>query len=74
MNLPVIIFYAAAVIVPLIITFIYMLPAGIALRKKHRSLGKIMLLNVFLGWTAFIWVVVFIWSLYSPGDKSESSA
>lgn len=53
---------------------LYLLPAIIAFRKRHPNRWVIFLLNLLLGGTVIIWVVVLIWALtmpatgYAPSD------
>jgi len=51
-----------------IVLFLYFLPTYIAVKRDHDSQWAILLLNLLLGWTLFVWIVVFIWSL-SAGKK-----
>lgn len=41
---------------------LYFLPTIIALLRGHRNSLAIFLLNFFLGWTFFGWVVALVWS------------
>lgn len=51
------------IIIILIIIFIYFIPSMIA--KNKRDFPAIFLLNIFLGWTWFIWLVCIMWALLS---------
>jgi len=42
---------------------LYFLPSIVALARQKRDLVSILLLNVFLGWTAIGWVVALIWAV-----------
>ncbi|MGH2305347.1 superinfection immunity protein [Campylobacter taeniopygiae] len=44
---------------------LYMLPAVIALCRKHSNWLIISLLNFLLGWTIIVWIVCLIWSFVS---------
>lgn len=50
-----------------IVLFLYFLPTYIAIKRDHDSQLAILLLNLILGWTLFVWIVVFIWSLSAGG-------
>jgi hypothetical protein len=50
------------IIVFIILLSIYFLPTIIALLRGHRNALAIFLLNFFLGWTFFGWVVALVWS------------
>ena len=41
----------------------YFLPSIIAIVRSKRDITAIVLLNLFLGWTAIGWVVALIWAL-----------
>jgi hypothetical protein len=41
----------------------YFPPSIIALARSKRDLTAIVVLNVFLGWTAIGWVVALVWAL-----------
>jgi hypothetical protein len=45
------------------VLFVYFLPAVIAHARRHRQTAAITLLNLFLGWTGLVWVLLFFWSL-----------
>ena len=52
-----------AVVVALTMSAIYLLPAIIAVSRGHPNRISIAILNVFLGWTLFGWIVTLFWSL-----------
>lgn len=41
---------------------IYFIPSIIAFRRDAASRWVIFLVNVFLGWTLLIWIIILIWS------------
>lgn len=41
----------------------YFLPSIIAMVRSKRDVTAIVLLNLFLGWTAIGWVVALVWAL-----------
>lgn len=41
---------------------LYFLPAIIALARNKRDTTSILLLNLFLGWTAIGWVIALVWA------------
>lgn len=47
------------------ILFIYLLPFFIANTRKHHKKAAIFWLNLFLGWTAVIWIGLLIYSVLS---------
>lgn len=49
----------------------YLLPAIVALARRHRNKGAIVALNFLLGWTFFGWVGAFVWSLTSNTEVSK---
>lgn len=46
----------------LIFAVLYFLPSMIALGRKHHNCAAIVLLNLFLGWTALGWIAALVWS------------
>jgi hypothetical protein len=42
---------------------LYFLPSIIAFAKSKRDAGAILVLNLFLGWTAIGWVIALVWAL-----------
>ncbi|MYC07450.1 MAG: superinfection immunity protein [Chloroflexi bacterium] len=48
----------------------YFIPCIIALVRKHHQIVPICLINIFLGWTFFAWVVCVAWS-FSPVKKVD---
>lgn len=42
---------------------LYFLPAIIAYSRSKRDAGAILVLNIFLGWTAIGWVIALVWAL-----------
>lgn len=42
---------------------LYFLPSIIALARSKRDTVSILLLNLFLGWTAIGWVIALVWAL-----------
>jgi hypothetical protein len=45
-----------------VIVAIYLLPAFVAYGRNHHNKGAILLLDLFLGWTALGWLGALIWS------------
>jgi len=41
----------------------YFLPAILAYARSKRDANSILILNIFLGWTAIGWVVALVWAL-----------
>ena len=50
------------VVVLLLIALIYMLPTLIAFGREHPRRADIAVINILLGWTLIVWVVVFLWA------------
>lgn len=42
---------------------LYFLPAIIAFARSKRDAVSILVLNIFLGWTAIGWVIALVWAL-----------
>lgn len=51
-----------AILVWLVLGFaFYMLPSIIALAKRNRR-TKVILFNIFLGWTIVMWIICLVWA------------
>jgi len=46
----------------LIILLIYFAPFIVAIRKNHKQIISIFILNLFLGWTFLGWVIALTWA------------
>jgi hypothetical protein len=46
----------------------YLLPAGLALFRKHPALVRIAAVNLLLGWTFIGWGVALVWALVLPAE------
>ena len=42
---------------------LYFLPAILAFGRSKRDAVSILILNIFLGWTAIGWVIALVWAL-----------
>ena len=59
-------------IIGVVIIFIYLIPSFIAYGREHHNKGAILLLNLFLGWSALGWFVALIWSATSVQGASSN--
>ena len=41
----------------LILITLYFIPSIIAIKKRHKDLSKILMINIFLGWTIVGWII-----------------
>jgi hypothetical protein len=41
----------------------YFIPSIVAVMRKHNNRNPIIVLNFFLGWTFFGWVIALVWAL-----------
>ena len=53
---------------------VYFLPAIIAISREHQHRVPILLLNLFLGWTAIGWVAALVWSAMPVTTPPRQSA
>ncbi len=51
--------------------FLYIVPAIIAIIRRHPQTGAIIILNVFLGWSIIGWVVSLVWAVTNNDTKKE---
>lgn len=49
--------------------FVYLLPAFVALQRKHVNTTAICVLNILVGWSFIGWVAALVWALVNSGDK-----
>lgn len=49
--------------------FVYLLPAFVALQRKHVNTTAICVLNILTGWCFFGWVAALVWALVKSHDK-----
>lgn len=52
-----------AILVFLVLAFIYFLPGIVATLRGHPNALAIWVLNVFLGWTFIGWVIALVWAV-----------
>jgi apolipoprotein N-acyltransferase len=52
---------------------LYFLPSFFALKRKCRSRGAIVFINLILGWTLIGWLAAFIWANVSPREIENFS-
>jgi len=50
------------ILVCAVVAWLYLLPMGVALRRKHNNIAPLAFLNIFLGWTLLFWVITLFWS------------
>ncbi len=65
---------SAGFVVLLVVAFVvllgvYLLPALLAWMMACPQRMTILLLNVFLGWTVFLWIAALVWALASGKDE-----
>jgi hypothetical protein len=54
---------ALALLVCIIVAFVYFIPTIVAFKRNHHNRWPIAILNFFLGGTCFGWVIALIWSM-----------
>jgi predicted RNA-binding Zn-ribbon protein involved in translation (DUF1610 family) len=59
------------VIIGILFLVVYFLPSIVAYVDKKKSLGGIVLLNLFLGWTILGWIGAIIWAVSSKRQEPE---
>lgn len=52
-----------AMVVIFVVGFIYLIPAVIASQRNHHQTGAILILNLFMGWTALGWLAALMWAM-----------
>lgn len=51
---------------------LYFIPTLIAEDKKHRNIGAIGVLNLFVGWTFIGWVICLVWAVTNQESANEA--
>jgi hypothetical protein len=54
----------------LLLLFVYLLPTIVAVCRGHPSLGSIIVVNLFLGWSLLGWVLPLAWACGDRGPRS----
>ncbi len=49
---------------------LYLLPSIIALAKRNRR-TKVILFNIFLGWTIVMWIISLVWACKREDDVQQ---
>lgn len=64
----------APILLAFVLTGIYLFPWLVALGRSHPHKASIFVVNLFLGWTLLVWVLVFAWALMPlcPCDKETA--
>lgn len=55
-------------VVLIILLFVYFLPTFVASKRNHKNTTPIFVLNLFLGWSFVVWVIVLAWAFIN-GEK-----
>ena len=53
---------------------VYVLPAIVASKRRHRHRKTILVINLLLGWTTIGWVVAMVWGLIGDVEPLPPSA
>lgn len=54
----------------IILLLLYFLPTYVASKRNHKNTTPIFVLNLFLGWSFVIWVIVLAWA-FIDGESDE---
>ena len=55
-----------------VLVCIYMLPTVVAVRRRVRNVGSVVVINIFLGWTFIGWVVALAMAVRSLDSRTGS--
>lgn len=55
----------------LVTSCVYLVPSVMAASRRHRHIGPIIALNIFLGWTIIGWMIAFGWALMNSARKPQ---
>lgn len=50
---------------------VYFLPLIVAVHRKHRQVAAIAVLNIFAGWTVFLWLGALVWALMEEAPRHD---
>lgn len=60
------------ILILMLLAATYFVPCIIAFIRKHQHAVPILIINIFLGWTFFAWVVCLVWSLMPVRREYEN--
>lgn len=63
-----------AVFLIFIAGLLYLIPAIIASQRHHHQSGAILMVNLFLGWTALGWLAALVWSMTAVKPELSKDA
>ena len=61
------------IIMLVLFQFIYYIPAMIAMSKKIPDTLKIFIINLLVGWTLFVWVIILVWVLITNSRQAPEN-
>jgi hypothetical protein len=64
--------HTITVIELMLIAILYMLPTLIAYARDIPARQTITVINIILGWTLIVWVIVFIWAMSAQTSPEEA--
>lgn len=62
------------VLVGIVLLGLYFVPTFVAFSRRHKQRVAIVVLNLFAGWTAILWVVALAWSFTGDVEKEDENA
>ena len=65
--------HTITVIELMLIAILYMLPTLIAYARDIPARQTITVINIILGWTLIVWVIVFVWAMSAETTADELS-
>jgi RsiW-degrading membrane proteinase PrsW (M82 family) len=57
--------WLGVILVPAFLVCLYLLPAFVAGKRKHKNGAAILVLNLLLGWTVLGWIIALVWACTS---------
>lgn len=58
-------------VVAIISSLLLAIPPYIAYKRKHPQFIPILILDIFLGWSGIVWVLLIAWSLWSYNTPNK---
>jgi RsiW-degrading membrane proteinase PrsW (M82 family) len=66
--------WLGVILVPAFLVCLYLLPAFVAGKRKHKNGAAILVLNLLLGWTVLGWIIALVWACTSNVGSTNNSA
>lgn len=60
-------------VIAVISSVLLVIPPYIAYKRHHPQFIPILILDIFLGWSGIVWVLLIVWSLWNYNSEDKST-